>query len=461
MKPFESTGSWFVPPDHDKIVPGTLRFSPEDGLSLTLLGAFQESWGMQAIQYPVINGIITDSPYGKRVSLFDCFATKLRFGTPGIALETIRANHAFVGSSLIEAKEIEFDEAAVYFDDLAFWLNVSGLSTDMAANEVIARWHQHDPLESTVPGAEISTTSFFNHSSSGAPPSITMEEVPGLLIHLDTPLTHEKLHEEYVGALIRLMTFIADRPAEFNRYMLFSGNDEEPHRTRLDRIYAPMGYQNSEERQTKSDARIIFTIRDIPGGFPVLIPAWFDFVKKHPDFCSMFFSYAYVDTGYVESRFLFRMLAAQLLAREEYPDDPILTGFEEFHKELIGPPDKSMRKLISLVLPSFSQLALPAMLSKLLDERWGVLEQIVSTEKLHFIESLFSTFDHVLNRGKPGSSAILGTNLYWLTERLTAVIKLCVLKSLGLTDEAIRKISATNPRLSHLKQSKQPWSTVE
>src|SRR5437588_7372650 len=128
MKPFESTGLWFLPEAPDTQVPGTIEFSQDDGIRLRLSGSFQHTWNIDAARYPIIRGAVSDSPYGKFITLFNCMAINLRFGMPGAAVETVRATHGFAGTDFVESDAMQFDGAAMYFSTLGAWLNFSGLT---------------------------------------------------------------------------------------------------------------------------------------------------------------------------------------------------------------------------------------------------------------------------------------------------------------------------------------------
>lgn len=94
MKSFESTGVWHLPSEPDKQLAGDLTFSPQDGLRLRLTGTFNQTWGITIPKYPVIHGVVSESPYGKFFSLFDSFPSSLKIGMPGVALENVTINSA-------------------------------------------------------------------------------------------------------------------------------------------------------------------------------------------------------------------------------------------------------------------------------------------------------------------------------------------------------------------------------
>jgi len=83
MDPQEWTGHWWLPGVPDQTVPGVLRFGPNDGLTLSLIGGFESrvlhrhGSGMverigESRTWPVIQGVAgnTDHPPGLHPCLF-------------------------------------------------------------------------------------------------------------------------------------------------------------------------------------------------------------------------------------------------------------------------------------------------------------------------------------------------------------------------------------------------------
>src|SRR5688572_2934858 len=98
MRAIDSPGMWHLPDNKDGNVAGTLRYSPQSGLLLTLTGSFGDDLSSkESDTYPIIHGVISDSPYdGRFVTLVDCFRKRVTLAVPGFASEEIRANRAYV-----------------------------------------------------------------------------------------------------------------------------------------------------------------------------------------------------------------------------------------------------------------------------------------------------------------------------------------------------------------------------
>ncbi len=453
MKAFESVGVWFVPTEPDVLVAGTLTFSQYDGLTLKLTGTFQQNWTIETARYPVVHGVVSESPYGKYIALFDCFATNLRIGMPGISLETIRANHGFAGSAFVDSDTMLFDEVSLNFTPLAEWLDYSGLERLPDPGGTGVTWHRPQQRDCKVLDATISTSFGLNITTDILPRTVSLEETPALMIHDFGHSTAADIHCRFVAPLSRLMTFVSEDTALLDRYRLYRLKEGETVPVQFDRLYSPIRSTHKAKQLSKPD--LLFSLAQVPGDFESFLQSWFCFDEAHPDFCTMFFSYCYERSGFLESRFLFQMLAAECLAREAIHDARILSFFEHARSLLLrvggnepyGP----------LAPPAATVMATPTLFATLINRHWSVIHEVVGTTEARFIEVLFETLDHVNNRGTQASDVVTGRNLYWLLERLAAVIKVCILKLLGFTDDKVTHVITANPKMAHLKLIKAPW----
>ena len=69
MDKFEYEGIWWLPDEPEKQVSGTLRFTPNEGAILDLIGSFKDIKEINKI-------ILGISSNGKNITLHKCFETK-------------------------------------------------------------------------------------------------------------------------------------------------------------------------------------------------------------------------------------------------------------------------------------------------------------------------------------------------------------------------------------------------
>lgn len=133
MNTFEHRGLWYLPNKPRRRLPGTLRFSPEEGARLELIGTFQREpeINIGLLEPTVISGISTD---GKRVTLYECTETYSTVwnstNSPGSSL--YRAGCVLVGMSLRTIEDLKLQGSAIEYAHLDEWVNTDGFDIDIA-----------------------------------------------------------------------------------------------------------------------------------------------------------------------------------------------------------------------------------------------------------------------------------------------------------------------------------------
>ena len=453
MKSFESLGIWFLPKDPETYVAGTISFSKEQGIKLVLSNAIQKADGIGELNYPLIHGVVSESPYGKFISLFDCFTTNIRFGMPGISVERIRANHGFAGDEHVDSVLTLFNAASVSFPTLGAWLKTSGLKVDVEGEDVVARWHRPTKYECHVAGATIQTTAGLKTERGGKGGSISLHETQAFMVKGFGEKSANEIDSTYAGPLSKLVTFASDRPSQLDLFRFYKGENKT---AQFNRIYSPAGEGSTSESNRDDD--LLFTAADVPGGFEQFMKLWFEFVRGHPNFCRVFFLSGYDKKGFVETRFLLLMQAVECLLYDETPkESDDLKPFEKVRQTSFADNVFSQRPFAGVLIPTAFQMAMPSLFSKLVDENWELIEDVVGTSKEQFLNVLFGTFNYVMNRGKHPDE-VKGSNFFWLHQRLAAVVKICLLKLLQFSHDKIVSIIARNGEMRHLKSIAEPWN---
>ncbi|MEJ6489052.1 hypothetical protein PQI23_04875 [Leucobacter sp. USCH14] len=128
----EWAGLWWLPDDPDERIPGILRYDAEEGLSLSLIGAFEDrimskpAPGMTVFQegtrtWKVIHGAAEQ----REVTLLDCVPTGgkrtmfARVKSPD--KQTVIASIAIIGAHLKGEEDAAFSAAEISVEDLGYW----------------------------------------------------------------------------------------------------------------------------------------------------------------------------------------------------------------------------------------------------------------------------------------------------------------------------------------------------
>lgn len=130
----EWTGHWWLPDDPEKVVPGILRYEPEAGLLLALIGGFEDrimrpmgdGGGFAVLEgsrsWPVILGVADN----KEITLLDTLPISTKSYGFGLGLEgphkqTVSALTALVGAHLESEHDEVFTSCLVSVENLKRW----------------------------------------------------------------------------------------------------------------------------------------------------------------------------------------------------------------------------------------------------------------------------------------------------------------------------------------------------
>ena len=113
MDKFEYKGRWWLPDKPEKQISGTLRFTPNEGAILDLIGSFKATKDINKILKPeIILGISN----GKKITLHKCFETKLNnVSVPESLTSSFYANEVFVGAHFQKSEDIKFRELSIRY----------------------------------------------------------------------------------------------------------------------------------------------------------------------------------------------------------------------------------------------------------------------------------------------------------------------------------------------------------
>lgn len=133
---FEYQGYWWLPEEPEERVPGTLKFSPDEEVTLNLVGSFRGikgSSGTMADLFPSSESglILGFSVNGKAITLRNCNMTRGSLRMPGFATSTYSSDMVFVGEHFERPEDIGFEGLSVEYAHLEEWAGISGFTLKM------------------------------------------------------------------------------------------------------------------------------------------------------------------------------------------------------------------------------------------------------------------------------------------------------------------------------------------
>ena len=307
--PFETDGFWHTPDAPSRQIAGTLRYSGDDGLKLSLTGTFSEGFGFdrKAGTYPVIHGIVNDSPCGRAFTLVDCFRTKRSIRMPGFATEEIRANKAYAGGLFLSKTDLLFDSVSVELSALDSWISTTGISYSPPPGSEGERQVQYSRPESISYALNVQTLKIaFGWSQSQSHRSYSLREKVGIKIEGIGQIPHEQISQQYIYPLQNFFTLATDCPNEFDSIVLYNNGlkaSDDEHPSAIHFLAQPI-YSLKEPRKDLQSHDMLFTYEDVTDYLPTIFRRWFEFAKTFNPFCLSFFGLIYAPDVFVEGRFL-------------------------------------------------------------------------------------------------------------------------------------------------------------
>jgi hypothetical protein len=123
-------GLWFLPDQPQVAVPGSVSFSPNDGVSLKLNGSLTPELFRPDNRPPIILGDTSD---GKRITLVSCLVSGASISAPGYAVERYRAQMMLIGCHISDRQSLRFREFRI-----RFW----NLEECIGEDAVVTNWHK-------------------------------------------------------------------------------------------------------------------------------------------------------------------------------------------------------------------------------------------------------------------------------------------------------------------------------
>lgn len=467
----EWTGQWWFPDDTDDRVPGVLTYEPDDGLTLRLIGG----WEFQRLMRPeggsaVIRGdsevwpIIHGIGDGKPITLVDCLplgrqsiiTTAAGFsGRPDT--QSVRANGALVGGHLGAIEHPVFVRGVVTVENLTAWSQRGGIEI---------HWPRDEDGKRLFSGGDV-------HMERIDP---LVADLGSLTVRLHTLATFPHIQESRGGRVGRVtertsVEFVSDEPRSLHDMLdLLSGVSDLVSLSSLSacsditvRLFLPADAEAAaggspgteilfyEERVLTPDfdakaanyRDFILTLSDVE--FADLMPRWIDVREQFAAARAMILGLHYVTEGYLETRVVTAVAAAEAMHRALDLDAPLPKAeFRRLRKAMLEAVPTDRHEWAIARLPRNE----PTLRERLRD--LAVRPGAFMAEMVPNPESWARAAVNARNR-----LAHLGISDQHTTDELgavvdvtAAVVALNLLAQLGVPEDTMRRAVRSHPELS-------------
>jgi hypothetical protein len=436
MEAFTRTGRWWVPTDPERTVFGTLEFSPDDGTSLKLSGAFVDEIGPDAsFSTPIIVGVAND---GTPITLTEaqCIHREMGFGAEGArCLEEYHCRRAFLGHRFGSPDDLTFPIARVEFSRLADWVARSGFTVDLDGRVVRVSYSHPEPLRAAVPGAVIKlTTNMLQNSKLG---EISMLETVALEITTDTPLEVDEWERRFLRPLQNLVTLVTDgsNRTVSARFRVPSDDPNEPPAIEVHMFRGP-AIARSDERRGEP----LCHLSDIAEDFEAVVGNWLQVREELRSVCNAYFAVRQAPFSYTNDRFLTAVYAVEQYHRRRFPGEDIP---KTEHKKRLGAileaAPAGQKKWLREKLAWSNERSLASRLTELLTLHplvtAGPTEKAEIADGATFVQQVVRTRNHMVHGSERKGVAKTGAGMARLAEVLLLILESCLLGEIGIADD--------------------------
>jgi hypothetical protein len=312
---FEYQGFWWLPGSEKDKVPGTLRFDPDEGAILDLLGSPKGLEGViEPIEPEIILGLSSDGEY---ITLKDCGRTKgsVRFG-PGFATSTFAANTVFVGAQFGRAEDVGFERLIVEYLHLGEWTGASGFEIkapkDLEVDPLVVEYRLPEPVTARV-GDQYEVSLRFWASLDGPPgrrTEATVTQTAGLVVK--SP--EKRPLEDIMEIAYRLQHFLSLGVRRSVYPVSVWGAMGTPGEVVPVEIhYRPLGMTGDTGRPRQRN--MLFSLRDLPEGFGPAVARWLERAEILDPVYRLYLGTVYNPESFLEQQFLNLVQALEVYHR--------------------------------------------------------------------------------------------------------------------------------------------------
>ncbi|GAB2473652.1 hypothetical protein GCM10027030_05210 [Luteococcus sediminum] len=335
-KPAEWTGHWWLPEDPQRAVPGVLRYEPGAGLTLSLIGGFEDRI-LQPLEggYAVMEGsrswpLVLGTADNKEITLLDCYPQHTQSywpGPDGPHKQTISALTALVGVHLEDAEQEVFTESRVSVENLTLWAASSvftqslGLDGERLDGRGTLAVKPVDEPSVVVDGTTITlahehTLPHFDDQRGETVgrmrDTVFVRFRPGAPYSLSAAREQAKVVQDLVSLATHraagMLWLRLRMPPEDRDYP-----EGYPIQDRDVAVYSNVTVLGDPDAKAVAHHEVLFTCRDLP--FEEVMPRWIEVRRTHQAAANMVLGLRYAPARYVEGNLLTAVGAAEVLHR--------------------------------------------------------------------------------------------------------------------------------------------------
>jgi hypothetical protein len=439
-------GYWWLPSNPEIQVSGELVHDPETGTSLKLMGCLgNDDLTKVGFRAEIILGF---SVCGKKLTLLNTWQNQLNMGAPGMPTSEFVVNSLFIGEHYTRIEDILFNRIVVQLKNLPEWLNISGFKIDNSSNSTSISYTQPPAISFTINEFFKGEFTFAHSTHYAKNPSI--EETISLVISStdeERVYTYSDFLEMMYAfqMLLTFSTFSASFPLKIEFYSSAVCDDFFGKK-----VLRPVKLINTirvrrGERDVHS-AFMLFNYIDIKENFQNIINNWIVKLSYFRPAINLYLNPLYNDNLNLENSFINMAQAIEYYHRKVHT---IAKTEMETHKkkirDIITSVDTGHKKWLKEKLAFSHEPTLLERINDLLTENSNATINRIIPDHVSFAKQVKDTrnyYTHFSVHLK--NKRVRGEELYYLTEKLKALLTCCILHIVGFNNEKIEELLLRN-----------------
>lgn len=447
-------GYFWLPGGTEKLS-GRLCISEAGKCDLELLGLFgglASGFNTDSRSLSTIHGVIE----GGAVTLYDCHRRNWNIGFGTVSRSKLHVGMAFRGAHLPPEAEVRFSKLEATISGLDEWLQITGITTGFELDEAhkvrsaFVRYVPPPRIELSLPSLHVGFEFAWTAPGGGMTTEAKITHQARLTVVPDTHMAFEDLRQQ-VARVVNFLSFAADQTLPIDAINAFSPAAVIDVSAGTKLLSLAVFFESATPSSTvKLDRHdMLFSYPDVVDQLERMLTEWLD---RHEALAPAFNLYFAVRSGrhtYLESAFL--SIAQGLETLHDQTSGETLESSEAFadrvERILVGCPQE-FREWLAGELVYANKPSLRTRLRRMLKpfaSHFGNAEA-----RKEFVDRVVDTRNYLTHYDSAlAERAAHGVAIYHLTAKLEALFQLHLLTMVGISQERVERLLASNQKLRH------------
>ncbi len=434
-------GIWWLPDNKENYITGILKFNPEDGAYLELMGQLS---GYDELEANIILGKTSD---GKDITLYKCFEVRKIFNSSGFPMTVVFSNIIFEGVHFNTEEDIRFKELSCHYSNLDEWAWMNGMNINVPApGELEISYKLPSKICADIKDDYVIEV----YPSTETPSHCIVQKEASIVQRIFVRVINNQLNsfEEHRDKLHHMQNFISLGVGEPVSIIDVIGKTEENREDHDGYILYPKVTiyfcikKSSEDYKPILPPSMLFNLKNIKDDFDIIINKWYDKAEVLKPVFNLYFGTLYNSDMYLEQKFSSLIQAIESYHRRTKNNNEIEPEQHGMRiNNIIESVDDQYKKWLEGKLAYSNEPTLRNRLKELLEECGSLLKLSSSRKKKSFIGKVCDTRNYFTHYDiSLSGKAAKGTELLKLCNILKVIIEFNLLLEIGFDNKKAQEL---------------------